>query len=252
MTDGVKVDLNALTTFAHTLGQAADGHYISDATDGANLAGLTGLMKASTGAQDPPSNMCVSRSGFLEAQDFATRHDVMAQSVLEFVSEALNGVVNLAAAAETCAVRYAGTDAANATLMHAAGTKFDKDHVFSGMTPAVSGTGVVTLDGVIGAFTPAGKNEALALPGSSTTETAPPAPAATTKASADDAFAAEVAQKKQALKSGQNIDPGPAKDPGDGLTIGQQPDALVVPADSVKLPSKPEIPVVPVVPKTGG
>lgn len=244
MKDGVKVDLNALTTFAGALGQAADGHFFSDAADGANLASLSNVIKMSTGAQDPPPNMCVSRNGFLEAQDFATRHHAMAESAQAFVTDALNGVVTLAAAAETCAVRYAGTDEANATLMRQAGHKFDKAHIFSGMTPTVTGTGVVTSDGVNAAFTPTDKREALPLTGSGTTTT-PGSTAPTTKATTDDDFAKEIARKKQELEDGKDINPVPANDPGDGLTIGRDPDTLVVPPDSVKIPSVPQIPVTP-------
>jgi hypothetical protein len=240
MSDGVKVDLNALTTFAGALGRAADGHFASDSADGANMTGVAKVMKMSTKAQDPPKDMCIARNGFLEAQDFATRHQAMAESAQAFVNDALKGVVTLAAAAETCAVRYAGTDAANAALLR----KIDKEHVFTSLAPPVTGTGTVTSGAVLDAFTP-GKDQALFPEESAGSGTTAAGTTVTTQAPTDKAFDAEIEKKRQALANGQNIDEQPIKDPGEGTTVGAQPNALVVPADSVKIPVKPEIPVTP-------
>jgi hypothetical protein len=245
MDDGVKVELNALTTFAGKLAKAADGHFFADAVDGAHLTGLSSVIKTSTGAQDPTPE--VTQSGFFEAQDFATRHHAMAESVQAFLTDAVNGVVTLAAAAETCAVRYAGTDAANAALMQQAGQKFDKAHLFSGLMPTVTGSGTVSSDAVNAAFTPTDKREALPLTGSGTTTAAPAPTAPTTKPTSDDEFTKEIARKKQALEDGEEISPpaNPTTDPGDGMTIGQAPDVLVVPPDSVKIPVTWPMPVTP-------
>jgi hypothetical protein len=240
MSDGVKVDLNALTTFAGALGRAADGHFASDTSDGANMTGLAKMIKMSTRAQDPPPNMCIARDGFLEAQDFATRHHAMAESAEQFVAEALKGVVTLAAAAETCAVRYAGTDAANAAMLR----KIDKEHVFTSLAPQVTGSGTVTSEAVFEAFTP-DKDQALFPEEPAGAATTPPSTTVTSTAPTDDAFTKEVEAKRQALANGQNIDPQPTRDPGEGTTLGTKPNVVVVPADSVKIPIKGEMPVTP-------
>ena len=243
MADGVSVDLDALTTFAQTMGKVADGHNASGHADGANLTGLSGMMKGFTGAEDPPPNMCVIRNGFLEAQDFATRHTVMAESVMAFLDDAIRGVISLAAGAETCAVRYASTDAANAALLKRLRAGDGKPG-FSSMVLPLTGSGRVSSTSVADAFNPSKKLEVL--PGTDDpSDTGSPIPVSKTHAANDPDFDKEVARKKSILDHGGRIDDGPVADPGAGSTIGQAPNTLTVPADSARLPAVPPAPVTP-------
>jgi hypothetical protein len=257
MADGVTVDLGALTTFAATMAGVADAESTQAVGDSGNLNGLSQVMRMSTGAPEGPDDMCYVPSGFLEAEDFAARHDVMAQSALQFMSDAVVGIASLALAAETCASRYAATDLSNASALSRVSVGDGTGPKFAGLTVRLHGNATVTSSDVLDVFTPTGDEVMLSAPvlntggtgdpGSATgaidptnPATVPTTPAGTKKSQSD--FDAEVRTKLTELKDHQVIQPdSPAQDPGQGFTIGQDP-TLQVQADTAKMPAKPQLP----------
>jgi hypothetical protein len=234
MADGVSVDLNALTTFAGSVGKSADANFTSGTTQAVAMTALTGNMRSVTGAPDKPLNVCLApgSSQFQEAQEFTTRHDVMAQSALSLMDDALKGLIALAGGAETAAVRYAGTDQANAALQRLGSGAFDAKHPWSSMALPLTGRADVSGTGVTDAFTP-GKSDAIFATGTPAPTTAPVSAKPADPHS--DTFDQDVTRARAAYEHGQDPVTGPDDDDTEGTKIGD----IVVPPDAGRLPLKP-------------
>jgi hypothetical protein len=159
MGDGIAVDLNALTAFAHTLGQVADDAQPELKDLGQNMANNSmdvlrgGLNSVVTG------NKTIDRhpaTNFSESSAFARYHGVVAGSAVQFITEAFKGVACLGAGAEFCAINYADTDALNAKAMHGIQGASRKGAGLGDLNFMLSGTANITGDNVNGAFAPKG------------------------------------------------------------------------------------------------
>jgi len=156
MGDGIAVDLNALTTFAHSVGKLADGAQPEMQGLGQDVANnsmdvLRGSMKSMTASHNDFGP--IDKVDFTESSAFARYHGVVALSAVQFITDVFKGAVSLGAGAEFCAVNYANTDAFNARSMtriaaSAAGGGF------AGQDFPLSGNVNVTGDNVNGAFAP--------------------------------------------------------------------------------------------------
>jgi len=273
MADGVTVDLGALTTFASTMGTVADlqSHAVGDS---GNLSGLSHLMRGSTGAPQGGELVCYAPTGFVEAEDFTARHDVMAQSALQFMTDAVTGLAALALGAETCAMRYAATDRSNASALRGVTVAGSGGGTFAGLTVHLSGQAAVSTSDVTSAFSPTGDNVMISSPVLDTGPRTPagltdPVPATPTwavgrptvaptagggqaqapiatapvgRTTSGANFDAEVAAKVAQLKKDGAIQPDePTRDPGQGITIGHDPTLQVQP-DQAPMPASPQVP----------
>jgi hypothetical protein len=246
MTEGVSVDLGALTQFAAEAGALGDAHVKNQTAQLSLFFGLSSTMKGLTGAVDPDPNQCTAPHGFSEAQDFTTRHAAMVSSATEFMADVLQGMASLSAGAQTCAVRYASTDQLNAAVLASVHAGPEATSGRAGLLPHLEGTATVTADAVRDSFVPSTADEALfrtpvAAPGQAPESgaAAPLDPA--TAAALDKTFAEKVAQERSAQTQPGSATPAP-NDLGAGQTLGKAPITLVVPADQVRMPDRPQIP----------
>jgi hypothetical protein len=156
MGDGISVDLNALTTFAHTVGQVADGAQPEMKGLGQDMANnsmdvLRGNMKSMTASHDDLGGH--DMADFQESSAFARYHGVIALSAVQFITDVFKGAVSLGAGAEFCAVNYANTDSFNAKTMQGVSSQVQAGG-FTGQNFVLSGNANVTGANVNGAFAP--------------------------------------------------------------------------------------------------
>jgi hypothetical protein len=156
MGDGIAVNLDALTTFAHNLGKVADDAQTEWKDLSQNMAnnsmdvlrgGMNSVVTGNTTIDRHPA------TNFSESSAFARYHGVVAYSAVQFITDAFKGAASLGAGAEFCAINYADTDALNAKALHGI-QGISKDGGFTSLNFAMSGTANISGDNVNGAFAP--------------------------------------------------------------------------------------------------
>jgi hypothetical protein len=240
MVDGVTVDLNSLTTFAHTMGSASgtmagfrNGSaptHIPGLVMEEGTPDLTGTMNLATQLQVGGLLSNFSPPGFNEAQVFNQAHGVIASSMQQFFGEATNGYKVLGDGAEMCAMGYASTDQYNAAMLkrvHDENTL--KDHGSDDVI--LTGQGNVTSDDVYNAFNPAPDPNAKK---DGTVPANPLAPADNTKSDTnlDTATQTQLNTLHTPQPVGDNRFDGTQQ-----TTIGTGPGAMVLPPDQTHLPT---------------
>jgi hypothetical protein len=156
MGDGIAVDLNALTTFAHDIGKLADGAQPEMKGLSQDLANNTldvlkgGMVSMVATHNDLGAH---DKADFQESSAFARYHGVVALSAVQFVVDVFRGAVSLGAGAEFCAVNYASTDTFNAKSMQKIGANAAGGG-FAGQSFPLSGNVNLSGDNVNGAFAP--------------------------------------------------------------------------------------------------
>jgi hypothetical protein len=156
MGDGISVDLNALTTFAHSIGKTADGAQpemkgLSQDVANNSMDVLRGSMHSMVASHNDLGYH--DQADFQESSAFARYHGVVSLSAVQFITDVFKGAVSLGAGAEFCAVNYANTDAFNARTMQGV-TANVKAGGFTGQNFPLSGHANISGDNVNGAFAP--------------------------------------------------------------------------------------------------
>jgi hypothetical protein len=224
MTDGVTVDLQALTTFAQNVSKLADDQFGNAAGWGANLAQMSQMIASSSPMQ----------SMFNEANRFAAYHQIVAASAQQFLIEAVEGVACLGAGAESCAISYASTEQFNAAMfdqIDGAGAGLAK------LNPTLTGQGAITAGDVDAAFSP-GEDQGMPWNNPvepSSTSDAPVEPLDREQQNQiDSEFNQQLEQYHQEIVDGEAPD-GAAGDLA-GEVIGQGDTTIRISPDGTKLP----------------
>jgi hypothetical protein len=156
MGDGIAVNLDALTTFAHNLGRLADDAQPEWKDLSQNMADHSMDVLLGSANSTVTGNRTIDPhpgTKFEESLAFARYHGVVSGSAVRFITDVFRGAASLGAGAEFCAINYANTDALNAKALHGI-RGISKDGGFSSLNFAMSGTANISGDNVNGAFAP--------------------------------------------------------------------------------------------------